>query len=284
MSDDFAVLILSHGRADKVSTLATLKRCGYTGRWYIVIDDEDSQGWKYKEKYGDHVVVFNKAEQAEKTEAYENFGTRKAIIYARNACFDIAAKLGLKYFMELDDDYTIFSFEYNESRDLIVNVRISNIDRVIQAYLQYFTEIPALSIAFAQGGDFMGGKDKNAASHPQWRKCMNSFICSVDRPFQFRGTINEDVNTYTMLGSQGNLFLTVPLIGLRQKQSQQNSGGMSEAYLISGTYLKSFYTVLAMPSSVIISLLMSRHPRLHHMVKWECTVPKIVQEKWRKQK
>ena len=41
MRNDFAIFILSHGRANKVKTLKTLKDCGYNGKWYIIIDNED---------------------------------------------------------------------------------------------------------------------------------------------------------------------------------------------------------------------------------------------------
>ena len=40
MRDDFAVFILTHGRARQQKTLATLKKCGYTGKLFLVIDDE----------------------------------------------------------------------------------------------------------------------------------------------------------------------------------------------------------------------------------------------------
>ena len=42
--DSFCVFILSHGRPDNVITLNTLRREGYTGPWYIVIDNEDKKG------------------------------------------------------------------------------------------------------------------------------------------------------------------------------------------------------------------------------------------------
>ena len=38
---DFAVFILTHGRPDNVITYNTLKKAGYTGDIYIVIDNED---------------------------------------------------------------------------------------------------------------------------------------------------------------------------------------------------------------------------------------------------
>ena len=66
MLEDFAVLILSHGRADNVITYKTLQRAGYTGRIYIVIDNEDKQADRYYQNFGDKVIMFDKAAEAEK--------------------------------------------------------------------------------------------------------------------------------------------------------------------------------------------------------------------------
>ena len=41
MRDDFAVFILTHGRADNVVTVKALEKGGYTGKTYFIIDDED---------------------------------------------------------------------------------------------------------------------------------------------------------------------------------------------------------------------------------------------------
>lgn len=115
---------------------------------------------------------------------------------------------------------------------------IRKLDAILSEMLAYYESIPALSIAMSQGGDFLGDN----GGHASWvkRKAMNSFICSVDRPFSFMGRINEDVNTYTNLGRCGELFMTIGAVQLGQKQTQKNSGGMTELYLDSGTYVKSF--------------------------------------------
>jgi hypothetical protein len=42
--------------------------------------------------------------------------------------------------------------------------------------------------------------------------------------------------------------------------------------------VKSFYTVLYMPSAVRIEPMRSRHPRWHHRVAWKNCVPKILKE------
>jgi hypothetical protein len=114
---------------------------------------------------------------------------------------------------------------------------------------------------------------------------MNSFICSTARPFSFIGRVNEDVNTYTTIGRTGGIFFTVLQAKLVQKQTQSNSGGMTELYLDSGTYVKSFYSVMYCPSSVKVGVMgdpRSGHVRLHHAIDWTRTAPLILREEHRK--
>ena len=140
----------------------------------------------------------------------------------------------------------------------------------------------ALTVAMAQGGDFLGGKDGFGSAIRIKRKAMNSFVCSTKRPFEFVGRINEDVNTYTTLGLKGQLIFTVNVIALNQKTTQKNKGGMSEMYLDSGTYLKSFYTVMYAPSCTKISMMQSEHKRIHHKINWNNCASKIINEKYKK--
>lgn len=284
MLNDFCAFILTHGRPDKVHTYNALKREGYTGKVFIIIDNEDKQAEKYKENFGEQVIVFDKKAVALTIDEGDNFEDRRAIIYARNACFGIAEKLGFKYFIELDDDYTDFRFKVNENYEVVSFSGITDLDRIFEAYLKYYKSIPALSIAMAQGGDFIGGKDCSTWKNGFYphRKCMNTFICSTDRPFEFSGRINEDVNTYTCLASRGNLFMTIPLVGINQLQTQGNSGGMTELYLDSGTYVKSFYTVMYSPSSVKIRMMGAKDRRLHHSISWANAVPVILAEIYKK--
>lgn len=62
MRDDFAVFILTHGRAKQQKTVKTLKRCGYTGRLYLIVDDEDKELDEYIRLYGSDVITFSKRE------------------------------------------------------------------------------------------------------------------------------------------------------------------------------------------------------------------------------
>jgi len=249
MRDDFCAFILSHGRPDKIYTLNLLKKSGYTGKCFIVIDDEDTTRERYQELFGDKVLVFSKSDIASR--------------------FDEA---------ELDDDYTAFQFRVGKELEKDYCL-ITRLDPVLEAMIEYYEAIPAKTIAMAQGGDFLGDSD-NAS----WlkRKAMNSLICSTDRPFEFIGRINEDVNTYTTLGRRGELFLTIGAVQLLQKPTQSNSGGMTELYLASGTYVKSFYSVMYAPSCVKISMMGLAHQRIHHRISWNNTAVKILDEKYKK--
>ena len=114
---------------------------------------------------------------------------------------------------------------------------------------------------------------------------MNSFVCSVDRPFVMIGRMNEDVTTYVVGGLRGELFFTALQVLLTQKQTQSNDGGMTGLYLDSGTYVKSFYSVMYAPSCVKIGQLgdhRSPHYRIHHKINWHHTAPKILREEWKK--
>ena len=283
MIKDFAAFILSHGRANNVITYDTLRKTGYTGDIYIIIDNEDKTAKEYYDKFGDKVVMFDKKKIAKTFDEADNFNDRRAIVYARNACFDIAKDLGIKYFIQLDDDYTTFRFAANDKGEYITsNTAITKLDKIFEAMLNFYKSTNIHSIAMAQGGDFIGGENSRVFKEKLARKCMNSFICSTDRPFRFVGRINEDVNNYTHKGSLGYLFFTIATVRLEQKQTQSNEGGMTDIYLDNGTYIKSFYSVIFQPSAVTISLMGNKNNRLHHRVNWNATTPVILDEKYKK--
>jgi len=278
---DFAVFIMTHGRPDKVVTYKALKKAGYTGRIIILIDNEDKDASKYIENYGDEVYIFDKAALDDRIKRCDNFGGRHTILYARKACYDVAKLFGITYFMQIDDDYTDFRYKFNANGDY-GDWTIKNIDTVFEKTLEYYKSISAKSIAFAQGGDFIGGGNGTNARMKPLRKCMNTFFCSTDREIDFIGRLNDDVTSYTLYGSQGSLFLTLTNVAINQLQTQSVSGGMTDVYQDNGTYVKSFYSLMIHPSSIKIKLMGSSHKRLHHSVTWKNTVPKIVDEKYRK--
>jgi len=274
---DFCVFILTHGRADNIKTLATLKNCGYTGLIYYVVDNEDKTIDKYIKNFGiEFVKVFDKKFYADNVDEGNNFDERRTITHARNACFDIAENLGFKYFIELDDDYKQFKFRFENK--LGYEAVVKNLDKVFDTFIEFYKNTNIKSIAFSQGGDHIGGFSVTKFK----RKCMNSFICSTERRFKFIGAMNEDVNTYTTLGSRGNLFFTFTSLQLDQKETQSQNSGITDMYLKYGTYCKSFTTLMMSPGSVKVSMMNTSNPRIHHLIKWINTVPCIIDQKYKK--
>jgi len=278
---DFCVIIISNGRPNDVYTLKTLKKAGCTLPTYILIDDQDKTSAEYLKNYPDRVFIFDKEKYASMVDQYDNFNNLRTTTHARNACFDLAKKLGYKYFLVLDDDYTSFKIRINHEfkHPKSCPNLTEGLDDIFQNTLDYFINSNFTSICYSQGGDWFGG-EKNFNKKPK-RKAMNSFFCSVDRPFKFISRLNEDVNTYMALGHQGSLFMTIPFIQLDQKQTQKTKGGMSESYLSGGTYVKSFYTLLNRPDCTKINLMGRTDLRMHHLIKWKNAVPCIIDERYK---
>lgn len=288
MSPDFCALILTHNRADRIKTYKTLRTSGYTGKIFLVVDDEDPALDDYRRLYDwSEILVFSKNDYRDRFDVGDNFDNTKSVIYARNACHDLAKAAGYRYFVELDDDYTAFYLRHNAKYEYGNTPRLrKTLDQVFEAILDYYKSVPQITtIALSQGGDHIGG-NSGGGNHPRlMRKSMNSFFCDVERPFQFSGRLNDDVNTYVTLGSRGGLFFTVMQAQLVQVQTQMSSGGLTEVYLEAGTYVKSFYSVMYAPSFVKVKDLgdpRSPRYRLHHSINWHNAVPKILREEHRK--
>ena len=278
--DNFCVFILSHGRHDRVFTYETLKQKGYTGKIFIIVDDEDKTLPLYKKKYSNEIITFSKDLIAKEFDIGDSFDDKRAVVYARNATFSIAKKLNIEYFLQLDDDYTSFSYRFL-AENKIKSATVRNFDDVVKAMLDFLEASNALTVAFSQGGDHFGGVD-GPIHKGILRKGMNSFFIRTERPIQFIGRINEDVNAYVVYGTRGELIFTLMGIQLNQMQTQKSAGGMSEMYLEAGTYVKSFYTVMMAPSCVTIKPMGMKNMRLHHSISWENAVPKILNEKYKK--
>jgi len=214
----------------------------------------------------------------------DNFEGNKVIVYARNACYDIARKLGLDYFFEYEDDYQQFRYRHADGNILRSNPA-NKLDSLLDAMITCLDETNATTIAFAQGGEMMGGVQ--SLYYRQYaRKAMNTFIFKVNKDpaddILFTGRMNDDVNTYLTQGKIGKLFFQISPINLIQVQTQSSSGGNTEAYKTFGTYVKSFYSVMAEPSCCKIAYMGTVHRRLHHKIDWNSAVPMILDEKHRK--
>lgn len=275
---DYCVFIISYKRADNVLTLKALEKCGYTGEWFIIIGDDDEQLEKYKKNFKDKLLIFKKSDYSW-VDLGDNFiEDKKTPVFVRNAVYDLAERIGYEYFFVLDDDYEDFIWmcDFNLK---FVHKRIKNLDKLFEIVLGFYKKTPFKLIAFAQGGDFIGGEETFYSFlkfNYKKRKVMNTFLCSVKRRVEFLGRLNDDVNTYCYWGFRGDLFLTIWFVAVIQKLTQQQEGGITENYKKFGTYYKSFMSIKYCPSFIKISLLGRRYKRIHHKIYWDNAVPLIL--------
>jgi len=294
--DDFAIFILAHGRPDNIYTVDTLKKSGYTGKWFIILDDEDDTVDGYKAKFGgDHCVVFSKEAASKKFDVMDQLKKRNVIVFARNMCNEIARNLGLKYFAEFEDDYFGFTYRYedtDEEGNIVLRAnRVDNLDECCEAMLTFIDDVSEKqpkfrSVAFCQAGDLIGGVGSGTWKKHYKRKAMNTFFFKVpDDPkddVMFLGRMNDDCNLYLADGKIGGIWLQISNVCLLQQITQKAAGGNATAYKDLGTYQKSFYSVMLNPSACQVAPMGPSSPRYHHRIDWEHAVPKIVNECYRK--
>ena len=279
--DNFAAFILSHGRADKVITINTLKKAGYTGKWYLVLDDEDSQIPQYKTLYGEeHIIIFSKKEIAPTFDIMDNFEGNKVITFARNALNKIALDMGLDYFWELEDDYERFDYRIEIGTHLPI-IHVREMDEVIEAFLDFLDSSGIKTIAFAQTGEMLGGINGIVWRDKIRRKAMNTFFFKTSNTLEFLGRFNDDVNAYITAGKLGDIIIQTAIVSLTQKVTQQQKGGIAESYKSFGTYVKSFYSVMLRPDCVTVATMGKTDRRIHHSIDWQYCVPKIISDKFK---
>lgn len=284
MRSDFAALILSNRRPDNVKTVHTLERLGYTGKYYLIVDDEDPTVDQYIKNFGaDKVIVFSKEQAAKKFDIMDNFEGRGVPTFARNVLHEIAKDLGLTYFLELEDDYVNFLYRYQDGNQLRAKV-IRNFDLIAEEFIEFLEVSGAKTVAFVQGGDLLGGWDRTIWKTRCIRKAMNCFFCKVDRPFICDGRFNDDVNSYIKYGNLGDLYLSCVDVCMVQPNTQSQAGGITSAYKQYGTYVKSFYSVMLRPDSVKIQCMNGTggNNRIHHIINWDTAVPKIISSRYKK--
>ena len=114
----------------------------------------------------------------------DNGGNDSVVLWARNACHDIARGLGLKYFLELDDDYSSLDYRRVEGNKLAA-YKAQNLDELFTCFIKWLDDSGAMVIALSQAGDFIGGAKSKRFSEKVLRKAMNAFFCDVDKQFQF---------------------------------------------------------------------------------------------------
>lgn len=284
MKKDFAVFILSHGRAYNVKTVKMLKKNNYTGDYYVVIDDEDEMEDLYREEFGEHILQFCKVDYAEKTDTGDTDNDRRVGVFARNAIQDFADELGYKYHLQLDDDFSEIAYRWDNGDGKLGYVNCGNLDKTFEILVEFMEKTPITWLSLSLSSYYLGGvKSKN------WQKglipkTMGSFLMRRDEKVMFRMRMNDDITTTLLNWQRGKMCFSVLNLMVQTPPTQTEKGGMTEIYTDNGTYRKSFYSVMCCPSFVKVGKQGIKNYRIHHTINWNNCTPMILNEKWKKKK
>lgn len=280
---EFAVFILSHGRANEIMTVDMLNNGGYTGDWYVVIDNEDNQEPIYRERFKEHVLQFDKKAEAEKTDTGDLDDDRRVGVFARNAIQDMAKEMGYKYHLQLDDDFSGIYFRLPLGiKNKLTSIKCKHLDKLFASMCKFMDDCPVTWLSFALSSDYLGGTENKRYKQGLIPKTMGSFLMRADHIVRFRMRMNDDITTCVASWHIGLPNYSVTQLMVQTPPTQEMKGGMTDIYQDNGTYRKSFYSVMCCPSFVTIGKQGIKYFRIHHQIHWNNCAPKVLSPKWRK--
>lgn len=246
--NECAIFILSNGRPDKVKTYDYLK-ASFRGDVYILCDDQDETLPAYKDKFGSKVIVFDKDEWVKKSDPMDNFNSKKSVLYARNAVFEIADAMRYRYFAMADDDIKDLQFRYEQDSKLLAKP-VSNLDKVIDYIVQLMSATAISYFSFGTDKNFIGGVQNRNFQKKVIDKVYNFIICKSGQQHSYKGIMNEDEIHNVISLSTGVLLKSLTAIQIvMEPVGKGETGGNSETYKENGyySYTRNFYPIIACP-------------------------------------
>lgn len=284
MLDNFATFIISHGRPADIPTLKNLEKCGYTGKTYIVVDDQDKCLEEYKQYYNDSVLVFNKQYYVDNAVSFSCEPLVNVAVHARNAVEDMAKRLGLEYFLLLDDDIINFQFKFVIGNKLN-RIKAFDLDNIIHMYIDYMNKSNIATIGLANGGYFLGGNILTFTnpSYAKFRLLSNAFLRKVSYEVKWAPDMCEDFITSIVENRKGNIWISLPFLSCDCKVQGMNKkkvdGGNSNVYIEKGNYGVVIYSVLNLPDCYKLNY---DKKLWFKCTSYDLTVPKIISSKYKK--
>lgn len=248
MSFRYAVFILTHGRPDYQLTLQTLQNRGYTGDYYLVVDDQDSTLPEYLANYGDSVIVFDKDAYVSVTDTGLYTPQKNFAVFSRNAIEDIARDLGYDCFIMMDDDLTNFRFRYPEDNSFKSLKITQNLDKIFEAYIEYLMECDLACLCFGIHNNYMKGTDVLYEENPRLRLCFTVYFRNCKFPVSWKLNMCEDRITSLECSRSGQVWLQLLNVQVDTVEiGGKIKGGNSEVYNSVDKFKQTFFPVMIFP-------------------------------------
>lgn len=283
MRDDFAIFICTHGRPNKQLTLQSLLNAGYTGRYYLVLDDTDETVQQYIDNFGtEHLIVFDKNHYINTSDTGSNKPVYKCILYAKDAVEDIARALNLKTFILADDDIVKLRFRTVRDSKLCTD-DVNALNDVLEAYIEYMLKSDIATLGFGNSYIYIGGVGAlNPRNLSNRRFTYNFILRNVSHEVCWYSEMNEDSITPILSAHKGQVWLQLPFVQFDMEACQAGAeGGMSDVYANMNKFKQYAHFLLYVPSGV---RMIERFGKTTHTFDRALTFPKIISSNYRRLK
>lgn len=285
MRSDFAIFICTHGRPDKQLTYEALKKSGYTGKIYLVLDDTDVTIQQYIDNYGpEHIVIFDKNHYINScVDTGDVEGHYKCILYAKMAVEDIAKDFNLSAFMLVDDDITNFRYRYPYF-DKCASIKMKNMDDCLEIYIDFLLENAFTAVGFGSPSTYFSGvRSFDPTAFLRYRGVFQVYLRNVSKPVIWINWYGEDNITLLQSSISGNLWLQIPYIEYECVEIGDitKDGGMVDIYKSSNLFKLNQNVKRNFPGMVTLRLYTKTHKWLITREAKKC-FPCIVSSYYRK--
>lgn len=224
---NFAVFIISHERSERVETYDTLIDSGCVDPIYVVVDDEDTQLQRYKERFGKSLLVFDKSRYVDEEDTVSGEKYTASAMYARNAVEDFAKSFNMDSFIMFDDDILRLRYRYICDNKIKSNTVGCTIHELFKLYGDFLISNNITDISFASVMFYCGGIDAVNYRVSNFRQCYAIHFRNTNIPMRWKGVMNEDFITVQDMAKRGYIFLTLPFI-LYETTPTNIGGGTKE--------------------------------------------------------
>ncbi len=288
MRDDFAVFITSYKKSNNIITITSLLNAGYTGDWYVIVEDNDPELEEYKKKIPkEKLLLYNKKEQSKYYDSCDNFHILNTNLNSLSVVFYFAKKLGYKYFYIAEDDFEGYYYK-KRIKNKVLFKPLKNIDDIFEMSIDFMNcndKINCLSFTSVQNTtigntDFFSNKFFNYLNYNGW-------LCDVNKYINFKGTICNDTITFMNNYRQGNITYTLNYIKnvhkwyYDKKDKELDGSGNDEINInyFTDILIYYLYNLMGDPSSYKI---FTKNGKINQMFIYKYMIPKIIDGRWKK--
>lgn len=271
------IFVPSYKRADNLKTMKYFINIGWNpSNLHVVIDSEAVDKADYDdqaERMGFNLHVFDMEEARKRYDYVHRPSTsRRSAGQARNMFYEIAASLGIDFYMVQDDDTVGYEIKHFGRYQ-----RLADIDDILPVFegVRDFMLRRRIGIfGISQTGDFIGGSNTKLLRN----KVMNTTF--IYTPYIYRGergVQDDDTSQFVGIMNEG-LFTgsTGDGLALKQTQSATAKGGLTELYNECKLLNKALVCPIQFPSAIYANRQKKNGGRVHHVIRHKYLAPRLL--------